>query len=204
MVYDTFLLMAEEAAQPDEHNQIVCHQCGKLLRNAAGVDLVADIYGDQDGEDVCKECHTRYVEPYIIEDDDGNVVGFHCGDCGPLEVELIEPQPELVSDDSADLNDVYTWWLYENDIFRSPDMQQLLLDQAESSRSGGPVIIDSIWYWSPVFDREYTGVDAWSLDMLTANNKSPWAGQTCACGQPAEWPSSVKGEYRCQDCWENP
>lgn len=128
--------------------QIVCHRCNKLLRTAAGRDMVADIYGDQDGEDVCKECHDKHVEPFLIIEEDGNLVGFHKRDCGMVEVAYIDPQPERVND---------TWWLYDLRIFTVADMQNHLLAEADLEREGGPVLIDGFWYWSPVFDEDEYG-----------------------------------------------
>lgn len=34
--------------------------------------------------------------------------------------------------------------------------------------------------------------------------KAPWAGKVCECGNPAEWPDSKKDSYLCQECWERP
>lgn len=143
---------------------INCHECGKLLRNEKGENLVADLYSNRDGEDVCQACHDANTEPYMIVNDDGDLVGFHYHDCGPIEVDRIEPQPEIINDSMLP-NDI--WWLYGDNVYRDFDMQEHLLAEEDMDREGGPVLIDGVWYWSPVFDLECIPGELWSLTRFT-------------------------------------
>jgi len=143
---------------------INCYECGKELRNAGGVDLVHDLYSNRDGEDVCQACHDVNTEPYMITSDDGDHVGFHNLDCGSIEVEWIDPQPEII-ENSMLPNDV--WWLYGDNVYRDFDMQEHLLAEADVNLVGGPVLIDNVWYWSPVFDDEgRVSGTLWSLTQF--------------------------------------